>query len=155
MAHCYCPALRKSILLNIASSRKDKNSKFQVQFILNANHFHTIVKSKIIGQAIINWGPSVSEFARLCWEPNAPLSCCPPYLVLRKRLAPLAAALVIPIPIKAPLPAQMLPCLMGRKEVGKSGTLKPFRLGSSYFQGTLPPIHNSSTDPSWAVPDGH
>lgn len=35
-----------SVVLHIASLRKDQNSTFEVQFLLNAYHFSTVVKLK-------------------------------------------------------------------------------------------------------------
>ena len=43
---CGFPASWESIVLNITSPGKDQNSKFEVQFLLNVYHFHTIVKWK-------------------------------------------------------------------------------------------------------------
>ena len=41
-----CPASRGNIVLHIASSGNDQNSKFEIQFLPNSYHFCTIIKSK-------------------------------------------------------------------------------------------------------------
>ena len=43
----------------IASPGKDPDSKFKVQFLLNAYHFRTIIKSKSISGSILSQGRSV------------------------------------------------------------------------------------------------
>lgn len=43
VARCYCPASQERIIPH-ASLGKDPNSSFEVQFLLNACCFHTIIK---------------------------------------------------------------------------------------------------------------
>ena len=43
---CGCPASWESNVLHVTSLGKDKNSKFEVWFLLNVFHFGTILKSK-------------------------------------------------------------------------------------------------------------
>lgn len=44
--HCHCPASWKSIVPHAPRQGKDQTSEFEVQFLLNAYYFCTIVKWK-------------------------------------------------------------------------------------------------------------
>lgn len=56
-------AATESLLSCIASSRKDQNSQFEVQILLNAYHFHTVVKLK-------NSKPNHCKLGTVCiWHP--------------------------------------------------------------------------------------
>lgn len=46
MARCHCPHDRVSYHISLA--QEQPNSKFQVQFLVNAYHFHSIIKSKYL-----------------------------------------------------------------------------------------------------------
>lgn len=46
VAHCHSPALRDDIIPLITSLGNVQNSKLEVQFLWNAYHFHTIMKTK-------------------------------------------------------------------------------------------------------------
>ena len=57
-AACCCrPGPRERIRTYIPGPGKDQSSKFEVQFVLNAYRFHTIIESK--NQTIISVRPSV------------------------------------------------------------------------------------------------
>ena len=46
VAHCHSPAIRDDIIPLITSRGNVQNSKLEVQFLWNAYHFHTIMKTK-------------------------------------------------------------------------------------------------------------
>lgn len=58
-AVAHCPNVTEGAVPCIASPGKDPDSKFKVQFLLNAYHFRTIIKSKSISGSIPSQGPSV------------------------------------------------------------------------------------------------
>lgn len=53
---CRCPALREGTIAHTTSPRKDRNSNFEVQLLLNGYHFCSIIESK--NQTILSRGPS-------------------------------------------------------------------------------------------------
>ena len=47
---------------------QEKNSKFEVPFLLNMDHFRTIIKSKIVGGTIVSWGLWGHLFSLKFWR---------------------------------------------------------------------------------------
>ena len=71
---CHCPASPESIIWHSSGPGKDQNSKFEVRFLLNAFHFHTLIKSENpksnrckLGTIYINkWTGTTSQMPSVC-----------------------------------------------------------------------------------------
>lgn len=57
----WCPTSQENTVSHTAPPAKDENSKFKVQFLLNAYYFCTTVKSKNLNRIIVSQGPSMLE----------------------------------------------------------------------------------------------